>query len=112
MKVINREVDPLTGITTTTHYDPDSDTMVVDREQDVEPLLDANKRQYNDAPDIGRWKGEIIEVAKIDPITIEKWLREDPPLNIYKSDPDTRAELRRRLNSPEYRYLRTMPGKI
>lgn len=36
--------DPASGITKLWHYDPDTDQAIIETRQDVEPLIEANKR--------------------------------------------------------------------
>lgn len=108
MKKLSTEVDAFTGIVTHSFYDPEQDQFVRERVQDVEPLLDQNKRLYNDAPT--RFNGELMEVADIPMVVVEQWFKEG--LNIFKSDPDTRKRIREKLNAPDFRLFRTRPGRI
>jgi hypothetical protein len=110
-KLLDRELLP-SGCESAFHYDHESDTMVFETVQDVLPYIENNKANYNRSDAFTRWKPEMVEVADIPNVVVEQWLREDPPLNIFKNDPETRKEVRRRLNSPEWRYLRTTPGRI
>ena len=83
--------------------------LVVYREQDVQPYLDANKRMQ--AESAGGWRrtaGRTSRmVADIPNIVIERWLREG--FNIFRC---TENELRKKLDDPEWSYLKTIPGKI
>jgi hypothetical protein len=100
------EYDPLTGITTSVDYIPDTDTTVVYREQsDVNLILDANKALQND-DDVtkkGIKKG-WWHYAQIPNIIIEKWLNEHG-VDIYNKDHE--KAVFKLLNRPEYRYLKT-----
>ena len=100
------EYDPLTGITTSVDYVPESDTTVVYREQnDVNLILDGNKVLQNDDQFTkdgirdGWWK-----YATIPNIVIEKWLNEHG-VDVYNKD--HQKAVYRLLNRPEYRYLKT-----
>lgn len=81
----------------------------VHRVQDVEPYLDDNKRMQADQS--GGWrrasKGNMRKIASIPNIVVEKWLQEG--FNAYTADP---KELRKKLDDPDYAYLKTVPGKI
>lgn len=95
------EVDPLTGIETYFHYNADNDTFTLEKQQDVEPILDLNKAQYNEAPT--RW-GDGQRVASI-------------PLSLYselkaKGIIDDQDALRKWLNDPDNRFFRTRPGTV
>lgn len=89
-------------------YDEPEDRLVIRRVQDVEPYLEANKTEYNSAPEHGRWKGEFHHAACIPNVIIEQWMKEG--INLFKKEdwPKVRAKL----NSNEFRLLRTKPGRI
>ena len=95
-------------ITTELIYNEADDTITTSRVQDVEPYLDANKRAYNAATK-GFESETFNQVASIPMILIEQWLREEG-LDIF--NPDHAGRLRRKLNDPDYLYLRTKPGRI
>lgn len=100
------EYDPLTGITTSVEYAPETDTTTVHREQsDVHLILDANKVLQNDE-DLTRKgiKKSWWHYAQIPNIIIEKWLNEHG-VDIYNKDHE--KAVFRLLNQPEYRYLKT-----
>lgn len=106
MKVIDAS-----GIITETWYNPHDDVLTVKRTQDVEPILEDNKSAYNSAPKHGqRFQHELVEVAYIPNIVIEQWLKEG--LNIYRGDKETRKRLMAKLNDPDFRALRSRPGKL
>lgn len=89
-------------------YDEDEDTMVLNHTQDVEPLLDANKAEYCTDQ---RYQSEVAnKVASLPMSVVLKWKREG--LDIFQNDPETKRKIAQKLNSNEYRYLRTRPGKI
>lgn len=99
------DFDPFTGMTTTFDYIPETDTTVVGREQDVEPILEMNKRLAND-DDLTREgiKNGWWKYATIPNIVIEKWLN-DYGVNVY--DKNHQKRVFQLLNQPEYRYLKT-----
>ena len=89
-------------------YDHTQDKLIVKSVQDVEAILDANKAQYN--PDNKRHKHDVFNhVARIPNIIIEKWLLEE---GLNEFNPAHKERVRAKLNSPEYRYLRTKPGRL
>lgn len=76
--------------------------------QDPEPFLDINKAMFthNDG-----WNADKTQrrVATIPNILIQKWLEEEG-LDIH--NPAHENRLKAKLNSSEYLYLRTAPGRI
>lgn len=110
MKLISESYDKATGITEQYwHHTDGSDKLTIRRLQDVEDTLDANRQAFNhyDGVKYNDSKG-LHHVARIPMMVIEKWLREDG-FNWFNS---TDKERRRKLNSPENRYLLVRPGKL
>lgn len=93
--------DPVTGISHVFYYDNETDEATITAEQEVEDVVEANKRLYNDAPE--RW-GDWNRVAQI-PMTIFWDLKKKGIL-------DDQAALKRWLNDPDNRFFRTRPGTI
>jgi hypothetical protein len=102
------DYDPFTGMTTYFDYDHVSDTTLISREQDVKLLLDVNKKLQNDA-DYSKdgIKREWWHYASIPPIIIEKW-RNEFGIDVFNKDHE--KAVFRKLNDPEYRYLKTTSG--
>ena len=93
--------DDFTGITSYWLYDEGTDTATIKASQNVEPLLELNKIDFNEAPT--GW-GDGRRVASI-------------PLNVYwdlkqKGIVGDQKALRRWLNDPDNRLFRTRPGII
>ena len=101
------DYDPFTKITTWHDYDALTDTTTLHSVQDVEPFLEQNKLDYNDGSDGWSPSRELQRVASIPNILIEKWLREEG-IDVY-NDNHWPAVVRK-LNSSEYRHLRTGSG--
>lgn len=96
------------GVETIVHHDDDGDRLIIERAQDVQPILDHNKRLFthNDGYSPSR---ELRRVASIPLVVVEKWLREDG-IDVFNKD---HAEaVRRKLNDPAYAHLRTAPGRV
>jgi hypothetical protein len=72
---------------------------------DVSAEIEHNKQLQNNTPRI--LKADFWPEAHIPDIIILKWLNEEG-LNIY--DKNAQAQLRRKLNDPDWRFLRTRPG--
>lgn len=84
-------------------------TLEVYREQDVAPILDHNKRMQADGAGGWRRAGSMgrRQVAEIPNIVIEAWLKEG--FNFFRC---TENELRKKLDEPNWAYLKTIPGKL
>lgn len=83
--------------------------LIVKRTQDVEPILDHNKRMQAD--EVGGWRRNanknMRKVAEIPNIVVEAWLREG--FNPFRC---TETELRKKLDDPNWSYLKTINGKL
>lgn len=86
----------------------DEDGNVTERKvQDTTPILEMNKAEANSYERVN--PGEhFIKAASIPPIIQLKWL--DEGVDIL--NPDHAAEVDKRLNSNEWAYLRTAPGRL
>ena len=94
------DYDPMTGLKTWHDYDETSDTTVLHYEQDVEAVLDRNKRAQNEASGP---MGDMVHVASI-PASIQlKWMIEH---GVDMFNPDHAKGVERLLNDPDYRYLK------
>jgi len=82
--------------------------LVVHRVQDVAPILDFNKKMQASAA--GGWRraqGTRRHIAEIPNIVAEAWLRQG--FNMFSASD---KELRKKLDEPEWAYLKTIPGRI
>lgn len=104
------DYDSLAGIATYHHYDDATDTTGIERVQDVGSFIEHNKRLQNN-PNYKQngMKKEFLHVAHIPNIIIEKWLKEEG-INVFKKQ--DRERVRKKLNDPDWKYLRTTPGKV
>ena len=104
------DYDPLTATYTYHDYDHATDTTYITTEQNIQPLLELNKKQYNLDNRQGV-KEDWWKVATIPNSIIHKWLNEDG-VDFYSKDPWHVKKVKQKLNSNEYRYLRTSEGKV
>lgn len=107
------DVDQYAGMTTRTLLEDGK--IIQKREWDERPLLDANKAAFNDAPGRFEKKPNFQRVASLDmgayyEIVVTKM--GIPPHRMFQLDKDEKKRFRRYLNDPEYRGLRTSPGRI
>ena len=95
------------GVTREWHDHEDGTISVVER-QDVTPILDRNKAMatHNDGYTPSR---EMRRAASIPNVLLHKWLVEEG-WNAF--DPACAGKLKQKLNSSEYLYLRTAPGRL
>lgn len=81
----------------------------ISRTQDVQPYLDSNKRLQ--AEQAGGWRRTARRngrlVADIPNIVVEMWLKQG--FNMFQA---SERELRKKLDEPEWSYLKTIPGRI
>lgn len=102
-----RLLDVTDGIAQYHMYDEANDKTIIQTVQDVEPLLDINKRALANS-DPG-WQGDFHHVASIPLVVVEQWWAE------LGSDPfseENRTWLIARLNSKDWCKLRTKEGRI
>lgn len=88
--------------------DPMTGDLIVHRGEDVEPALELNKALATSGDGYSPSR-ELRRAASIPMVVIEKWRNE---LGIDVFNPDHKAAVRRLLNSSEYLYLRTAPGRL
>ena len=89
---------------TTLHYDESADRLHIQTVQDVEPILEANKRAFNH--DDRQFNQQFNHVARIPLIVIEQQRKLG---NDLMGD---EAALRRFLNDSDNAFMRTKPGRI
>lgn len=94
------DFDPNTGMKTFHSYDESDERTIISYEQDVEPILERNKRLQNEASGP---MGDMVHVASIPSSVQLKWLIEH---GIDLGNKDHMPGVKRLLNSNEYRYLR------
>lgn len=76
--------------------------------QDVAPIIEQNRAAY-DANDGYTADRSMRRVAYIPQVIIQKWLNEDG-LDVW--NPEHKQRLMRKLNDPDWRYLRTAAGTL
>lgn len=95
------------------HYDQSADRLIIERVQDIEPIIESNKRKMNDNyghSESTRWKGEFHHVASIPEVVIEKWCKDHGfTFADFINDPKI---YKRFLNDSANSHFRTKPGKI
>ena len=100
------DYDELTGEVEWFHFDHDTGRFSIETVQDVEPILDQNHRLAN-AGDGFSADRELRRIASIPHVVYQAWLG----MGFDALLPENRATLRRILNDPDWRKLRTSPGR-
>ena len=92
-----------------TVFHNNGDGFIIERKQDVEDILKSN---IEDAKENKQDTLFGRRVASIPNIVVEQWLKEG--INIYNMghDPDVRRKVLLRLNSPEWKHLRTHNSRL
>lgn len=104
------DFDPLTWVRVFHEYDPLSKVTTIQSVADVSPILERNKTAYND--DDAKAKGiknGWWRVASIPNALIEKW-RAEEGIDVFNKN--HRQAVMRKLQDPDYRYLRTSSGRL
>jgi len=97
--------DPLTGMRVWFDYNDLTDDATLEYEQDCEPILEANKAMANsDEYTKEGMKRDMWHYASIPAALQMKWLLEDG-IDVY--DDNAWPQIFRKLNDPQYRYLKT-----
>ena len=90
------------SVATVPHLDRSEKKIHFERIQDVEPILDHNKALQS----MPQKSDFMRHIATIPCVILEKWANEDG-VNIFKMPrEDYSRYLRKKLNDPEWRYLR------
>lgn len=118
------EIDPLSGALERYDYDHDTGLLAFSKTQNVDRVLDMNAESYNQgmARD-AEWRGcdnDMWHVASIPLVTLQAWLNEFNSVraegskhrSIYAPDEEWDKFVLMRLDSSDFRKLKTAPVKI
>ena len=103
---MKRLLDAHGGVVSTFHYEESGDRAIIQTSQDCEAIVERNKAVQNQKNDLsfGRWTASI-------PLNIaQKWMQEDGVNWLALPKKEKSAYLRKKLNDPNWRHLRTSPG--
>lgn len=93
------------------HHDEGTDTTVIERRMDAQPIIDLNRYKQDNESGYTPSR-EMRHVAKIDLPTYERWLREAFGDNfMQRPAKDRMAVLKRKINDPDFRHYRTISGR-
>jgi hypothetical protein len=100
---VSLDYNPLTGESCYMHFSGDSFRII--NEQNVTPIIDANKRLANNESLTRKGiKKDLLHYACVPNIVILKWKQE---LGVDLFNRAHRKKVFSLLNSPEYKYLKT-----
>ncbi len=97
----------MNDITTRFHQDSDG-SFTVQRVQDVEPILEMNKALQN-------WQQKTTSfrhIGSVPNVILEKWITEEGAPVLSMSGHEFKQFIRRKLNDPDYRWLKTTDGRL
>jgi hypothetical protein len=100
------DYDPATGLAEYHSYDETEDKTYVSYEQDVQPILDANKRHQNHGD---HRMGDGYLAASIPSSVMLKWLIE---YGVDVMNKDHMPAVKRLLNSSDWMHLKRTPFKL
>lgn len=89
-------------------HDKSDDKLHISHSQDVSGVLEANKKAREQAE--GRRMGEMQRVASIPNVIAIQWMQEG--INVMAPNKDDLKRMKKKLNSPEFAYLRTGGGRL
>jgi hypothetical protein len=106
---ILRSVDP----DGTKYYFESDGKLTIKKTENTNPILQNNKRLYNQDNGYSKSK-DLKRVASIPPIVLQIWAKEYNGTNNWFAIPQEERKkiLKIKLNSNEYRYFRTAPGRF
>jgi hypothetical protein len=92
------------------HYDHGTDNVTLESVQDIAPLLELNKKEFNNDSMHGpQLNSGMRKVASIPLIVVEKWKRE---LGIDVYNKNDWPKIKQLLNDPDNRFLRTHESRL
>jgi hypothetical protein len=101
---------------TETFLDNDKDGIIQKRSLDIEPIIENNKKLFNQNDGYSSDKG-LKRIASIPVVILEIWCKEyhkdQNKGNWFELPQETQKKiLKEKLNSSEFRYFRTSEGKF
>jgi hypothetical protein len=90
-------------------HDEMEDKLHVAHTQDISPIISNNIAQANEADKHAKW-GDTARVATIPAVVVMEWMKEG--INVMAPTYEDQQKIKKKLNSPEYAYLRTRGGRL
>ena len=103
-------VGALEGLCQTRLYHDDADDrLIVERTQDCDEIVSAAKRAEADFDRGTYLRSDMVRVATVPNVVIEHWMKK---YGLNPMDPDDTKKILSLLNDPDWRYLKTVPGRV
>lgn len=110
MKHFKTDWNPVTGAREDYYWDEQNQQMTIRNRHDIGDILESNKHQQNQTLDKRYGKEMMHHVADIPNAVVLQWKKEG--LDIFDGQPETKRKLMRKLNDPDYRYLKRTVKKL
>lgn len=111
LKFSHKEWNPHKSAMETWYWDSDTEQFTIRNTFHVGDVLEQNKRAANSSLDQRFGKEMLHHVAEI-PMGMVVKFKKDHNLDVFSNDPAEQKRLRRLLEQPEYRYLKTTNSKL
>ena len=111
MQAFRKEYNPYKDAYETYYWDPTTEQMVIKNTFNIGDILESNKKLQNASIDSRFGKQMMHHVAEIPMVFISKLLKEHN-IDVFNTDPQEQKKLRRLLETPEYRHLKTTVKKL
>ena len=97
----------------TTTYHQEKDKVVIERNIDYKPIVEHNKKLYTENNGYSKSK-DLKRVASIPTLVLEIWSKEyNGDSNWFSLPSDVQKKiLKKKLNSSEFQFFRTAPGRL
>jgi hypothetical protein len=84
--------------------------LTVRRVQDVESIIERNKFLQGEGQ---TWAGAFRHIGTIPNVILEKWMNEEGAPNLLAMSGDEFGQfVKRKLNDPDWRWLKTTSGRV
>ena len=93
----------------TSEYVFDNGDLHVNRTQDVEPYLDFNKELQSESE---KFAPTFRQIASIPNVIIEKWINDEGAPVLAMGKDEFSQFIRRKLEDPDWKYLKTTNGRV
>lgn len=103
------ETDPITKKRSVFYSDHDGRELIVHTEFDVEDVIETAKGAHAQVDERARY-GEMDRVATVPLCVLFDWERDWRAKGL--SEAEKERDLRRRLDDPDNRFMRTRPGRL
>ena len=98
----------MSNVNANLHIDKTTDEVTLSHSQDVSGILEQNKKARGISEN--KKMGDMQRVASIPSIVVMQWMKEG--INVMAPNKDDLKRMKKKLNSPEYAYLRTGGGRL